>query len=92
MPAGGYFYARIFQDDTIDAADWFYNGAIVSASNLDPSKQPPDTAQAYDINRDGVNGDAIDDSTYGMQVVPEPATMALFGLGLAVLGLRKRRK
>lgn len=48
--AGGYIYARIFQDDTIGAGDWFYAGAIVLASNLNPSDIPAPNRQSYDMN------------------------------------------
>lgn len=93
--SGGYIYARVFQDNSIDDGDWYYAGDIVLADDLDPVGPPADTPQVYEINASGVAGDAIDASSgYSFQVVPEPGTMGLLALGLVTLGgaARRRRK
>ena len=56
-PAGGYIYARIFEDNTVEPGDWWYTGAVVAAQDLDPNNQPLDVPQLYDINRESTNGD-----------------------------------
>ncbi len=92
-PSSGYVYARIFQDNSVDGNDWYYTGNVIAASNLD-SSNPLVTPQPYQLNRGGINGDAIDDATFGAQVVPvpEPGTMAMFALGIATLAASRRRR
>ncbi|MBM4142708.1 MAG: PEP-CTERM sorting domain-containing protein [Lentisphaerae bacterium] len=97
-PDGGYIYARIFQDDTPAAGEWYFVGAVVAANDLNPGGEPPDPAQLYDINTDSENGNEIDEDwtgsnngLLGEQVIPEPGTIGLFALGTALVGLRKRR-
>ncbi len=97
---GGYIYARVFQDDTIAANDWFFAGAIVSADNLNPGGSPPDTPQAYEINTDLINGNSIDGTapvgtaagSFQVAPIPEPGSMFLFALGLVTLAVRRRRR
>lgn len=97
QPAGGYIYARVFQDNNIEANDWYYRGPIVLASNLNPAAIPAPSAQPYDMTQSGdlsylgVDMNAID-GIYGAQVVPEPGTMALFALGVATLVASRRRR
>ncbi len=91
QPAGGYIYGRIFESTTPEADGWYYAGEVVAADDLNPAGAPPDTPQQYNLNRDSVNGDAIDGG-FGAQVVPEPASIALMLLGAAIVGVRRRRR
>jgi len=97
-PNSGYIYARIFQDSTPVAGEWYFVGAVVAANNLNPGGEPPDSPQTYELNTDLQNGNEIDedwagsnDGLLGEQVIPEPGTIGLFALGTALVGLRKRR-
>ena len=90
-PNFGNVYARIFQDDVVEDGDWYYVSAFMDPvlKSLDPSAEPPPSAQELQLNRDLTNGDAID-GAYGAQVVPEPSSVALLLLGAAVVGVRSR--
>ena len=88
----GFVYARIFQDDVIDAGDWYFASMTIAASDLD-STPGQDNPQTLEMNLDLTFGDSIDQSAgYSMQAVPEPGTLALFALGLTTLAVRRRRK
>ena len=89
----GYIYGRIFQDGTPDVGDWYYLGPVVANENVDPNGVPPPTPQTYDMNRDSEQGygDAVMNGPYSYQVVPEPGTFALFGIGALLIGLRRRK-
>ncbi len=93
QPDGGFIYARIFESDDIQVGTRYYVGPVVAAANLD-SSDPLVTPQSYQMNRDLVLGNAIDDPSFGFQVVPEPGTIALLALGIATLGgaAHKKRK
>ena len=90
-PAGGYVYARIFQDSVVETDDYYYAGPVIAAQNLDPNGEPKPQAQDYAMNIGGVSGDEID-GQYSAQVVPEPATLALFGIGALIVGLRRKSR
>jgi hypothetical protein len=85
----GKIYMRIFQDDTPDVNDWYYQGPVVSewpAGNgnlIEYAAANPASKIGYIANADPVE--------YNKQVVPEPATLALCGLGLLALAVRRFR-
>lgn len=99
QPNGGFIYARLFQDNSVGVGDWYYNGSILAASDLNPAAVPAPTAQPYDMTQPGeyshlgADMNAID-GAFSFQVVPEPGTMGLLALGLVTLGgaARRRRK
>jgi len=80
------FYARIFQDNTPAAGEYYFDGAVVGTQNV----TAPAT-QLYDINGlDGVNGSPINQNT--IVAVPEPATFAFLGIGGMLLAVRRFRR
>lgn len=89
-PDGGFIYARLFQDADVNNGDWYYAGPVISAVDADFTGETPPTPQSYNMNR-GSLGDPVDGPN-GAQVVPEPSTFALFGLGAIIVGLRRRKK
>lgn len=80
----GNYYARVFQDDTPGVGDWYYDSATITATDL-AQVAPP---QALEINTSpGSGGNALN-----IQAVPEPMTIALFGLGFLSVIIRKFRR
>lgn len=70
----GYVYARIFQNNVVSAGDWYY----YSSPFLLEDKTE---IQVVQLNTDLANGNAIDSGLTVAQVVPEPATALLLGIG-----------
>ena len=86
----GFVYARVFENDTPALDTWYYTSETVAAlSNPGDGTVP---AQPVELNRNFEVGDAIDAGPYAAQVVPEPGTFALFGIGALVVGLRRRKR
>lgn len=84
----GYVYAVIFQDNNIGLDDWYYYTTPIALSNLSGADQP----QSIEMNTDLINGNAIDFGSNVAQVVPEPATFLLFGMGAFGAWLVRRNK
>ncbi len=92
--AAGYAFAIIFQDGDIGANDWYSYSEALALQDLTGSAFP----QIIEMNFSGLSGDAIDvdpDGAGGFgvgQVVPEPATIGLFGLGALSAWIIRRNK
>lgn len=90
--AAGFVYQRVFEDLTMDGVsygDWYAeseaNYIKGPLEDQDPNPKPADTSYLYG------SGDFAGPWT---EIVPEPSTMALFGLGILTLAGRviRRRK
>lgn len=89
---GSYVFARVFEASTfadIGVGTWYYDGPVVPVEDKDLSIVPSPLPQVYNANIDSSSagfGDALNTA----QVVPEPATLALLGLGMLAAFLRRR--
>jgi hypothetical protein len=92
--AGGYVYIAAFEypyatyqgnPGTVPAGTYYGVGPAVGPA----TQQFPDPATIDDY---GANLTPASPITTNQQIVPEPTTMALFGLGIVVIALRKLRK
>jgi len=79
----GYVYAYIFQDGTPSAGEYYARSAIVQTASDCPPASP------YDVNVSPITGGVTLNT---LQVVPEPSSVALLGIGLALVGCRKLLK
>jgi len=79
----GSVYLRVFDSAAPAVNSWYYEGALSSPLFTDPSL--PDDYNFLDL--------APSTSPYDLntQLVPEPGTFALFGLGLVTMIARRRR-
>lgn len=84
----GYVYALIFQDSVIDANDWYFYTPMLALTDIVGATPP----QGIQMNTDLINGNAIDSGATVAQVVPEPATALLFGMGAMGAWLIRRNK
>jgi hypothetical protein len=88
----GYVYALIFQDSNVQAGDWYFHSDILELVDVGGITLP----QTLQMNTDTVNGDAINtpdqltSAAGAYQVVPEPATFLLVGMGGLVSFLVRR--
>jgi len=75
--AGGYVYYRLFDDPTPTAGDHYYQSSTIALGGLPGINQSP-------IGNVQFNNTIV--------AVPEPTTVTLLGLGLALIGLRSVRR
>ncbi|MBN1268808.1 MAG: PEP-CTERM sorting domain-containing protein [Kiritimatiellae bacterium] len=90
MPSG-WVYARVFDTNTTPLIQcWFYQTALISVMN-EQTNVPADTPDTVDVALGGGTGPG-GGSVMDMQVIPEPATMAIFGFGLVSMVMWRLRK
>jgi hypothetical protein len=68
----GYVYTLIFQDNNVQAGDWYYSTPLLALEQTATNAAP----QSIEMNTDTVYGDAIDGPN-GAQVVEETVTYTL---------------
>ena len=88
----GYLYVRIFDQGTglggsgVGIGTWYYNSPLVATIN----NNTPETPDVFTVNGGNVSPSFGVGDVLNLQVVPEPATFALLGLGGLVLAVRRR--
>ena len=78
----GYVYLRVFQDGTPGIGELYLNSALVPVVNQQ-TNVPPDIPDSVDVSLS---------EPVSMSPVPEPASVSLVGLGLAIIARRYRAK
>jgi hypothetical protein len=81
----GYMFARLFQDTSISAGDYYVETGLIGAGLTDYDENTPTTQYI-----DSFNSTAMDIDSQGLQVIPEPATIGL--MGIAGLGMFLARR
>lgn len=84
----GYVYGLILQDNVYNMGDWYYYTVPVWIEDITGITPP----QHLEMNTDLLNGNAIDFGPTVSQVIPEPATLGLFGLGALGAWVLRRSK
>ena len=84
----GYAYALIFQDNNVQGGDWYYYTPMITLANTPEGN----AGQSIEMNTDLTDGNAINSGSTVAQVIPEPATMLLFGIGGLGAWLLRRRQ
>ncbi len=92
---GGLMYQRIFQCDTLvtegdpgmHGSAWFYETPGANMLTIDTTYVTGGFAQDFPVGTPSTFGVP----THQVNVIPEPATMGLLGLGALVMAIRRRR-
>lgn len=83
--SSGFIYAYVYEDGTPNIGDSFIRSPNIQGNTWgDPSKAQPDPSDLISLAPD--TGNVF--GTY--HVVPEPGSMALFGLGMLTIAVRRR--
>jgi hypothetical protein len=81
----GWIIMRIYQDDTPDIGDLFYQSITPTAPTL-PAYDPLVPTSVFDHSATTAGSPQATNGT----VIPEPATLGLWGLGLLTILVRRR--
>jgi hypothetical protein len=90
----GYIYVIIFQDGTPSVNDYYGRSSFVAVGDTVPPNPSPLTT--VDVTA-GLGGNpfvvgSVGVGGQGLQVVPEPSSIALLGLGLGLVALRRKMR
>lgn len=81
----GYIYGRVFEFATVNPGDSYFDAAITNTADAGSPPFP----LLYEFNTTPV---LLDGDELTQTVVPEPVSMALFGVGLVTLLVRRLRR
>jgi len=84
----GYLYTRIFSDTSVEVGTGYYQSAAAAPSGWVVGGSP---AEQVLTEIDATPEADYPGTEYALTVVPEPATMALFAMGLVTLAIRRRK-
>jgi len=86
--SSGYVYVYVYQGGTADVGDSYLRSPIYGNTWTDASQDPTPLPDNVDIAPSSGNNMG----SFFVVAVPEPATMALFGIGMLTVAIRRRRK
>lgn len=85
--ANGYLFTRVFESATVTSTTQYYQSTVIN-----PTLPTYDSQNINTIIDHDATGGEVQTASNSMVMVPEPTSLALIGLGLGVIALRRMRK